>query len=198
MHGTSLRDPEKLPLLGQRLATFLLVADGVGGAVAGGEASRLATESVMHYVGSSLTCYHAAGSASEDVFLDALREAALQAHAAIRQEASERLEERRPRQRSRSASWCGRGCTCCGLAIVRCYHFSNGTAASGLARPNGGARTGGSGTAVPITRDGLAIRARPLQRARRGGGDADGVSRCLVARRARGGVGVQRRHSRNT
>lgn len=92
VHGTSLPDSDSLPLRGQRLATILLVADGVGGAVAGGEASRLATESIMRYVGSSLTSYHRAGSASDEEFFTALREAALQAHAAIRREAAERME----------------------------------------------------------------------------------------------------------
>jgi hypothetical protein len=30
MHGTSLPNPDQLPLRGQRLATIMLVADGVG------------------------------------------------------------------------------------------------------------------------------------------------------------------------
>jgi len=92
IHGTSLPMPEDLPLRGQRLATILLVADGVGGAAAGADASRLATETVMRYVSSSLRCYHAAGSAGEIEFLDALRGAALEAHEAVKHDAAVRLD----------------------------------------------------------------------------------------------------------
>ena len=41
VHGTSLPDADKLPLRGERLATYMLVADGVGGGSGGGDASRL-------------------------------------------------------------------------------------------------------------------------------------------------------------
>src|SRR5437773_467783 len=34
IHATSLPSPDRLPLRGERLATMMLVADGVGGAVA--------------------------------------------------------------------------------------------------------------------------------------------------------------------
>src|SRR4029450_1640876 len=69
IHGTSLPEPDNLPLRGERLATVLLVADGVGSGSAGGEASRLATESITRYVSSTLRCYHSAGpSAGEEFF----------------------------------------------------------------------------------------------------------------------------------
>lgn len=90
VHGTSLPDIDRLPLRGQRLATLLLVADGVGGAASGGEAARVATETITRYVSSTLRCYHAAGSANEHEFLDALREAALEAHHAVRNDAAAR------------------------------------------------------------------------------------------------------------
>src|SRR5262245_61899392 len=54
IHGTSLPQPDELPLRGQRLATIMLVADGVGGSAAGSRASRLATEAVTRYVSSTL------------------------------------------------------------------------------------------------------------------------------------------------
>src|SRR5215213_11160622 len=54
IHGTSLPNPEALALRGGRLATVLLVADGVGGSAAGSRASRLATEAVVQYVAASL------------------------------------------------------------------------------------------------------------------------------------------------
>jgi serine/threonine protein phosphatase PrpC len=83
IHGSSLPDLDRLPLRGQRLATLLLVADGVGGSQAGDEASRVATESVTAYVSSTLRCYHAAGAVHDEEFLDALRAAALAAHEAV-------------------------------------------------------------------------------------------------------------------
>ena len=88
MHWTSLPDPDSLPLRGERLATILLVADGVGGSAAGAEASQLAAESVMRYVASTLRCYHAAGSANEGEFEAALQSAATEAHIAVRTEAT--------------------------------------------------------------------------------------------------------------
>jgi serine/threonine protein phosphatase PrpC len=83
VHATSLNQAERLPLRGQRLATMLLVADGVGGQEAGSEASRLAAEAITEYVSSTLRCYHTAGTSGDQVFLDALRAAALKAHEAV-------------------------------------------------------------------------------------------------------------------
>src|SRR5215831_675554 len=83
VHGTSLVDVDRLPLRGQRLATVLLVADGVGGQAAGSEASRLATEAITTYVSSTLRCYHAAGATDDKLFLDALRAAAVSAHETV-------------------------------------------------------------------------------------------------------------------
>ena len=54
IHGTSLPNPDQLPLRSQRLATMLLVADGVSGRKEGGEASRLAAEAIMRYVSSTM------------------------------------------------------------------------------------------------------------------------------------------------
>ncbi len=85
VHGTSLPDVDALPLRGERLATYMLVADGVGGATGGGEASRVALATITQYVASSLRSYHAAGSASDEEFHKALTDAALEAHAAVQQ-----------------------------------------------------------------------------------------------------------------
>src|SRR5512143_4084416 len=87
VHATSLPNLNRLPLRGERLATVLLVADGVGGTTAGGEASQVATEAVTRYVTSTLRCYHAVG-ADDEQFLEALRAAALEADAAVRAEAT--------------------------------------------------------------------------------------------------------------
>ena len=90
VHGTSLPDVDQLPLRGQRLATLLLVADGVGGTASGGDAARVATETITRYVTSTLRCYHTAGSSRDEEFLDALRTAANEAHEAVRADADER------------------------------------------------------------------------------------------------------------
>ncbi len=94
IHNTSLPNAEALALRGQRLSTILLVADGVGGSAAGSKASRLATEAVTKYVGSSLRSYHAAGSECEGDLMEALRDAALEAHELVRAEAAARPDER--------------------------------------------------------------------------------------------------------
>ena len=87
VHGTSLPNAESLPLRGERLATYMLVADGVGGGAGGGEASRLAVEAIMQYVASSLRSYHAVGGAGDQEFYEAMSAAALEAHAAVREKA---------------------------------------------------------------------------------------------------------------
>lgn len=83
IHATSLPDPATLPTRGGRLATIMLVADGVGGGPAGREASRLAAEAVMRYVASTMQCFHSVGNVGEKEFFASLREAAHEAHAAV-------------------------------------------------------------------------------------------------------------------
>ena len=95
IHGSSLPTASELPLRGTRLATVLLVADGVGGAAAGSDAARLATEAITRYVASTLRCYHAVGAKNEGEFLDALRAAAFEAHDAVRAEAALRTDQQR-------------------------------------------------------------------------------------------------------
>jgi len=90
IHGTSLDGAESLPLRGTRLASMFVVADGVGGATAGSEAARVAMESITRYVATTLRCYHAAGTSTDEVFLDSLRAAALEAHAAVRSQSASR------------------------------------------------------------------------------------------------------------
>lgn len=87
IHSSSLPSTEALPLRGTRLATVMVVADGVGGADSGSEAAQLATEAVTGYVSSTLRCYHAAGSANDEEFLASLKAAAIEAHQAVRAEA---------------------------------------------------------------------------------------------------------------
>ena len=90
VHGTSLPDSEWLQKPSERLATVMLVADGVGGGVSGGDASRLATETTARYVHGAMQCFHKAGGADEHEFESALRTAALEAHDAVLAEAEGR------------------------------------------------------------------------------------------------------------
>src|SRR5919201_1045739 len=79
VHATNLPQVDQLPLRGTRLATIMLVADGVGGGAAGADASRVATEAVTRYVSSTLRSYQAAGTSSDEELLNALKAAAFQA-----------------------------------------------------------------------------------------------------------------------
>lgn len=88
VHATSLPDTSALEPSADRLATVLLVADGVGGTAAGSVASRLATEAVARCVAAAMRCYHGAQSPDESVFVEALRGAALGAHEAVRREST--------------------------------------------------------------------------------------------------------------
>lgn len=65
-----------------RVALVAMVADGVGGAAAGDEASRVAVEAVTTYVTDSMACYYRAGE-HDDAFGAALERAAMQCHAAL-------------------------------------------------------------------------------------------------------------------
>ena len=94
VHGTSLPGIAELPLRGERLASLFLVADGVGAGEWGGDASRIAAETVARYVSSTLRSYHAAGTSDEGTLLDSLKTAAFEAHKAVRAGAAARSESR--------------------------------------------------------------------------------------------------------
>src|SRR3954449_3051316 len=74
---TSLPDLEGVTAEPERLAFFMMVADGVGGGVKGEEASRMALEAVAQYVSNSTRCYYAAGSGEGPEFQETLQEGAL-------------------------------------------------------------------------------------------------------------------------
>lgn len=90
VHNTSLPKVDELPLRGSRLATILVVADGVGGGDFGSEAAQLATESLTKYVSCTLRSYHAAGKGSDQELLDSLRTAIGEAHDAVLADAAGR------------------------------------------------------------------------------------------------------------
>lgn len=93
IHGTSFPDPGKLQVRGERLATIVLVADGVGGGSAGGEASQLTIETIARYVSQTMRCFQTPGGPPPDEELFAsLRGAVQEAHAAVKAEAAARGE----------------------------------------------------------------------------------------------------------
>ena len=94
VHATSLPDVAELAQPAERLATIMLVADGVGGSAAGSRASHIAAEAVTRYVATSLRCYQASVTATHGEFEETLRAAALEAHETVRHEAEEHPDER--------------------------------------------------------------------------------------------------------
>jgi serine/threonine protein phosphatase PrpC len=86
IHGTSLPETEHLLVGPQRFAFLMMVADGVGGAAKGADASRLALEAVTQYVAHSTRCYYAASTQSDEEFTEALQEAAVVCHAQLLRE----------------------------------------------------------------------------------------------------------------
>jgi serine/threonine protein phosphatase PrpC len=85
--STSLPNPELLELPSQRLASFSMVADGVGGHAGGEAASRAALEAMASYVTNAMECFYRADPSHESVFVEALREAAMESHAAVKRAA---------------------------------------------------------------------------------------------------------------
>ncbi len=83
IYETSLPQTEHLLVEPQRFAFLMMVADGVGGAAKGADASRLALEAVTQYVAHSTRCYYAASSQSDEEFTEALQEAAVLCHAQL-------------------------------------------------------------------------------------------------------------------
>jgi protein phosphatase len=124
IHGTSLPNPERLQLRGPRLATLMLVADGVGSGVAGGEASRLATETIARYVSSTLSC-HRTPSDQDTEFLEELRAAALEAHQAVRATAAT-ADVRKMATTLTIAMVIWPWAHVVQVGDSRCYHFVNG------------------------------------------------------------------------
>jgi serine/threonine protein phosphatase PrpC len=129
IHETSLPAAAPLPIHGTRLATVMLVADGVGGSAGGREASQLAIETITRYVSSTLRCYHAAGSSQEEEFVSALRAAALEAHSAVRAESAARADAKRMATTLTLFIAVWPWAYVVQVGDSRCYHYHNGTLA---------------------------------------------------------------------
>lgn len=65
-----------------RVALVAMVADGVSGAAAGDEASRVAVEAVTAYLSDSMECYYRAAE-DDDAFAASLEHAAMQCHSTL-------------------------------------------------------------------------------------------------------------------
>ena len=87
IYHTSLPNPAELAT-NQRVAMMALVADGVGGAKAGEEASRITLEHVTRYVTEALECYYTSDPNDDTKFISELEEAALKVHSEIAVEAA--------------------------------------------------------------------------------------------------------------
>src|SRR5207244_3728940 len=80
VHLTSLPTSELLSQHTERLAFLAMVADGVGGAAGGEEASRLAVGAITRYVTQAIHCYYSEDAMDEERFPRALESAALRVH----------------------------------------------------------------------------------------------------------------------
>ena len=80
VHQTSLETRGIRSLETERLAFLMMVADGVGGGMAGEEASRYTLEAIAEYVTNSTHCYYTADATDDEAFRQTLEAAALQAH----------------------------------------------------------------------------------------------------------------------
>lgn len=79
---SSLPSLEQLPVVEDRVASLMMVADGVGGGAKGEMASQMALEELTQYITDSVRCYYRADTLEAD-FVRALEQAAKKAHKAI-------------------------------------------------------------------------------------------------------------------
>ena len=83
VRATSLPNPELFELPSQRLASFGMVADGVGGHQGGETASRAAVETIAEYVKETMNAFYAADESDETAFFAALTDAAAACHRTV-------------------------------------------------------------------------------------------------------------------
>jgi len=125
VYHTSLPDPSVFAR-SEGLAFLALVADGVGGARAGEEASRIALEHVTRYVTRSLNCYYTSDPGDDETFVRELEESAMKVHTEITVEA-----EADPELRGMATTltlWLGVGTSAYLLQVgdSRCYVLQGG------------------------------------------------------------------------
>jgi serine/threonine protein phosphatase PrpC len=79
---SSLPELDHLPIVEDRVASVIMVADGVGGGQRGDQASQLAVEELTQYVNESARCYYHNDN-SDESFVGDLEQAALKCHRAV-------------------------------------------------------------------------------------------------------------------
>lgn len=79
---SSLPEFSQLPVAENRLASLMMVADGVGGAQKGESASRVAVQELAQYITESVRCYYTADTGDSD-FTRALEAGAMKSHQAV-------------------------------------------------------------------------------------------------------------------
>jgi serine/threonine protein phosphatase PrpC len=79
---SSLPELDHLPIVEDRVASLIMVADGVGGGQRGDQASQLAVEELTQYVNESARCYYHNDN-SDESFVGDLEQAALKCHRAV-------------------------------------------------------------------------------------------------------------------
>jgi protein phosphatase len=79
---------DQIPLGEERVASFMMVADGVGGGLKGEQASRMALEVTTKYLAESARCYYRFDEEGVD-FVQALEEGALRCSEAIQERAAD-------------------------------------------------------------------------------------------------------------
>lgn len=77
--ATSLPEAEQLRACNERVGVIAMIADGVGGQLAGEEASRVALEEATLYVTQSTLCYYQSDTQADE-FVDVLQRAAMRSH----------------------------------------------------------------------------------------------------------------------
>src|SRR6187397_1807695 len=83
VRATSLPNPELFELPSQRIASFGMVADGVGGHYGGETASRTAIESIAEYVKETMNAFYYADENDENSFFSPLQDAAATCHQSV-------------------------------------------------------------------------------------------------------------------
>jgi protein phosphatase len=79
---SSLPDLSELPVAEDRIASMMMVADGVGGGQKGEAASQLAVEELAQYITESVRCYYSADTGDSD-FTRSLEAGAMKCHQAV-------------------------------------------------------------------------------------------------------------------
>lgn len=94
VRGTSLPNGKLLELPSQRLASFGMVADGVGGRAGGETASRTAVEAIASYMTQTVESFYTGNPRDEEAFLGSLERAARRGHEAVQARAQASGDDR--------------------------------------------------------------------------------------------------------